>query len=185
MGFSGAALSQGIEEAAKLVQWAQYAIQQGASENEQAIRYNLDQFWKQKAALYNLESTEGRIQLDMLDARAHGVWDALESGKIFSASPSYAAFYAKQLTGGTPARPDAEAAAQRAKAAALGAAAAATRAYQPSVSAAFTRRAALTSSDLSQSTGLWKQDAKTLLGIPIWAWLVGGGIIVASFLLKD
>jgi len=186
LGFPGTPASMAVEDAAKFVQWAQYAILQGASENEAKVRYNLDAFWKAKAAAYGSQSAEGKTQLDRLDATAHGIWNALETGKIYSASPSYGDFYLKNvITGGTPARPDADAAAVRARAAAIGAAAASVRANQPSLSAYYTRTAAAIPQHQATASGLWEQEGKTLLGIPIWAWLAGAGILAVLILTKD
>jgi hypothetical protein len=186
LGLAGTPASSAVEEAAKLVQWASYALQQGASANEAKIRYNLDAFWKAKAAAYGSQTPEGKTQLEKLDAMAHGIWNALESGKIYSASPGYLDFYLKNvITGGTPARPEADAAAQRARAAATAAAAASVRASQPALANYYSRTAAAVPQHQKAAAGLWEQTGKEWLGIPVWAWLVGGGILAASLLLRD
>lgn len=168
--------SAAVENAAQWVQWAQAGIQGGATENEATIRYNLDQFWKLKNAVYGTEDAITDSQLDRLDTFAHGFWQALETGKIYSASPTYWDYWKKFWFGGTPDRPEAMAAATQAAAAAAGQQAAAQRvggAFGTGMATLAKNNAANIPSELAGSGQLWNQKGVAPLGIPLWAWIAG------------
>ena len=177
--------SAAVENAAQWVQWVQAGINAGATENESAIRYNLDQFWKAKAAAYPGESEAGRTQLERLDTWAQGFWQALETGKIYSATPSYWSFWKKYWTGGTPDRPEAIAAATTAATAAVRGQEAAKRAggnFGLDMSNLASRTSANLTSELEQAGTLWNQKGIAPLGIPIWAWIAGAAALGILFL---
>ena len=181
-GIQGA--SPAVEAAAQWVQWSQAGMLAGAAENDATIRYNLNQFWLAKNAAYGTEDAAGQAQLDRLDTYAHGFWEALEAGKIFSASPSYWNFWKKFWIGGTPERPEAMTAATNAAAAAAGQEAAAQRTGGQfgAVMTQYSRNAAAAiSGEVASSNSLWKQAGVSPLGIPVWAWALGAVALVALF----
>jgi hypothetical protein len=182
--FGFTATSPGVEEAAKWVQWAQYGIMQGASKNDPTIRYNLDQFWKTKAQVYQVEGEQGRKQLEYLDTWAHGLWSALESGRVVSAAPSFAAWIGSSVTGSTPARPAAAQAmtnlqtlttAQVRAAEASGSTAALAIAAQG-------RQAASTAAASKAAADAWWK-APGPLGVPVivWAAAAAAGILLITY----
>lgn len=168
--------SAAVENAAQWVQWVQAGILAGAAENDATIRYNLDQFWKLKAAAYGSEDQTGQSQLDRLDTFAHGYWEALEAGKIYSSSPAYWDYWKKFWFGGTPDRPEAMTAATQAAAAAAGQQASAQRvggAFGAGMSTYAQNSAANIPNELTSSNLAWKQKGLEPLGIPMWAWIAG------------
>ena len=168
--------SAAIEAAAKWVQWAQAGIMAGVSQNEEAIRYNLGQFWEAKNAAYGNESSTGKAQLDRLDTFAHGYWNALETGKIYSSSPGYWEYWKKWWMGGIPQNPDSIKAATAAAAAAAGQQAAAQRtggSFGAGMNQYAQNQAAAIPSHLRAAAGQWNQEGVAPLGIPIWAWIAG------------
>lgn len=183
-GIQGA--SAAVENAAQWVQWVQSGLMAGATENESAIRYNLDQFWKAKAAAYPGEDETGRAQLERLDTFAQGFWNALETGKIYSSSPSYWSFWKKFWTGGTPDRPEAISAATSAAEAATQQEAAANRtggAFGQGMATYAQNAAANIPQNLASSNAMWKQTgALNPLGVPAWAWIAGAAALAILFL---
>lgn len=175
----GEPASAQVDAAAKFVQWAQFGILSGASKNDATIRYNLNAFWSLKAQTWGNASQAERAQLERLDVLAHGLWNALETGKVISAPPGYASFWASTVFGGTPSRPGAVQAAQGAASATAGLSAAADRARFLQAYAA-QERASL---GARQKAGddIWSRKAPGWFGIPWWAWaagVVGLGLIV-------
>lgn len=167
----GAPASAQVDAAAKFVQWAQYGITSGASANDAKIRYNLNAFWSLKQQLWANASQAERAQLERLDVLAHGLWNALETGKIVSAQPTFASDVGTYWLGGTPSRPGAVQAVQGAAAATAGLSAASERARFLQAYAA-QERASLAS---RQKAGddLWTRKAPGWLGVPWWAWAAG------------
>lgn len=183
LGLSGSALNPQIEDGARFVQWAVYAMTQGAAENDAKIRYNLDQFWKLKAAHYGGSSALERGQWDKLDGLAHGAWNALETGKIYSAMPSYGSYLRATVIGGSPARPEAITAASAATTAAQRAAQLAQQAQQPAMATYYTNTAASTRAHVAAAESLWNQAGMEFLGVPAWAWIAGAvglGILIIT-----
>lgn len=177
-GIQGA--SAAVEKAAQWVQWVQSGLMAGASQNEGAIRYNLDQFWKAKTAAYPGEDETGRAQLERLDTFAQGFWNALETGKIYSSSPSYWNFWKKYWTGGTPDRPEAISAATNAAASAAGQEAAATRtggSFGQGMATYAQNSAANIPQHVASAGSLWNQSGVAPLGVPIWAWIAGAAAL--------
>lgn len=81
-----------LSEAGKWVQWAEYAeglVSQGDDENSENVkntRYNLSQWWAEKAALYPSASEARQRDLNILDMWAHRWWAQLEQKlAVFSA----------------------------------------------------------------------------------------------------
>lgn len=178
--------SPAVENAAKWVQWVQSGLTSGATENEAAIRYNLDQFWRAKAAAYPGEDETGRAQLERLDTFAQGFWNALETGKIYSSSPSYWSFWKKFWMGGAPDRPEAISAATNAAEAATMQEAAAKRAggtFGANMATYAQQSKANIPQDLAASAGLWKQAGVAPLGVPMWAWLAGAAALGVLLLM--
>jgi len=183
-GIQGA--SAAVESAAQWVQWVQSGLMSGAAENEATIRYNLDQFWRAKAAAYPNEDGAGQAQLDRLDSFAYAYWNALETGKTYSASPTYWEYYKKSMLQAlgmsvTPDRPEAITAAANAAAAAAGMQASAQRtnntAFSSGVSTLGKTWESNAPKDLSASNQLWAMKGNDLLGIPIWAWIAGAAAL--------
>lgn len=184
-GINGAAPE--VEEAAKWVQWAQAGILAGATANDGAIRYNLGQFWQVKSNIYQTADAVGKTQLDRLDTFAHGFWQALETGKMYSATPSYWDFWKKWWIGGTPDRPESIQAATAAAAAAAGQEAAAQRTggnFGAGMTQYAQNAAAAIPAQARSAAGLWEQTGVSPLGIPLWGWLAGAGIL-AVLILTD
>lgn len=180
--------SAAVEDAAHWVQWAQAGIMAGAAENDSTIRYNLNQFWMAKNAAYGNESATGRAQLDRLDTFAHGFWQALEAGKMFSASPSYWDFWKKYWVGGSPDRPEAIAAATSAAAAAAGQEAAANRvggAFGVNMATLAAQNAANIPQELQAANTGWSQEGVAPLGVPLWAWIAGAAALALLFITRD
>lgn len=165
-----------VELAAQWVQWAQTGIMNGAASNETDIRWNLSQFWNQKAAIYNTEPKTQQTNLDRLDTYAHGLWNALESGKIFSSSPGYWDYWKAYLFGGTPSNPGAYAAASAAAAASAGEVQAATATggdFGTDFATLAQNQAAAIPGELAAAQGFWDQPGMSPLGVPLWAWAAG------------
>lgn len=162
------AVSQFVEDCAKWVQWAF----NGLSGDETTFRYNLNQFWAQKQAGFYSETSEGQAQLQRLDMTAHGLLNALDMGKITSASPSYWAQFTALLTGSTPARPDSDVAAAEARQAAIDAAQAASDAGLPSVASYFNNVATKqVDADLASQEAIWSNPGGFFGAVPMWAWV--------------
>jgi hypothetical protein len=181
--------SPAVEAAARWVQWAQAGLMAGAAENDPTIRYNLNQFWTAKAAAYPTSSQTDQTNLDRLDVWAHGIWSALETGKIYSAAPGYWDFWKSWFTGGTPVNPDSMAAASAAAAANAGQAAAATRVTTnaPTLASFGTTMAALAAQNTANipqnqasAANLWKQPGVpgVIPSIPTWAWIAAAAGVV-------
>jgi hypothetical protein len=177
--------SPAVEEASKWVQWSLAGVQYGA-EKEDQTRYNLDQFWKAKAAAYPTASAEEQGQLERLDTLAHGVWDALETGKMYRSTPGYWDYLKAYAFSGVPLNQGAIEAAQQAAKAQAGELAAAQRAAAASpaqvsfgagLSRLATQNQANLPSQLAQAQRQWKQPGMDLLGVPIWAWIAGAATI--------
>jgi hypothetical protein len=186
-GFGIANASAPIESAAMYLQWVQSEILNSATDNDSVIRYNLNQFWQAKADYYPIADQNERAMLDRLDSYAYGFWNALETAKIYTSSPSYWDFWKKFWIGGTPDRPEAMQAATAAAAAAEGQKNAAQRAAEEnpknnSFAAGFTALAkanvAAAPKDLAQATGIWSQTGMEPLGIPLWTWGIGAAALV-------
>lgn len=174
-----------VENAAKWVQWAQAGIMAGATDNDATIRYNLNQFWSTKGATYATANLMDRSQLERLDTFAHGLWNALETAKIYSASPTYWNYFYHTLVGGFTDRPEAITAATNAAAAAAGQEQAAQRANQGAFTTGMTAyaqaQARNVAVDQQASAGMWKQPGINPLGIPLWAWIAGAvGLILVT-----
>ena len=179
--------SPAVEDAAKWVQWAQAGIMAGAAENDATIRYNLNQFWTAKAAAYQTASPGDRANLDRLDVWAHGYWSALETGKIYSASPNYWNFWKSWWAGGTPSNPDSIAAATAAAAANAGqiasaqqvaAEAPAAGTFAAAMTALATRNTAQIPANQASAAALWTQPGINPLGVPLWAWGLGAAALI-------
>lgn len=172
------AASPAVEDAARWVQWAQASIMEDAKS-----RYNLDQFWKAKASAYPSEGAEGRAQLEKLDVLAHATWSALEQKKSVTASPDILPGLLSALVGTTPDRPGADLAAKRATLAAQGAQAASRRiggwGSQIGISAMAGARATP-----QEGAKAWKMTSTDFMGVPLWAWLVGGGVIGLALVVR-
>lgn len=176
-----------IETAAQWIQWALVGVQDGGNK-ESEVRWNLDQFWKVKNAYYPRATAEERGQLERLDTFAHGIWDALETGKMFRSTPSYWSFLKSAWFGGTPVNPDQIAAAAAAAQAEAGQIAAAKRAAaatptQTAFGAGLARLGTQNQTNLpgqlSQAQRQWTQPGI----IPSWAWIAAAGI--AALLILD
>jgi hypothetical protein len=177
-----------IEELAQYVQWAQYGILMGASENEDTIRYNLNQFWNEKQSYYYTVTDRGRTQMDQLDATANALLNALDTGKTYSAPPSVASQLYTMVTGGTPSRPAADAASAEAKQAALAAADAAGRSGNTSLQSYYQQLATETDANKSASGSLWSSSGilnSTFGGIPLWVYGVGVLLVGGLFFLQE
>jgi len=179
LGLAGSPASPAVEDAARWVQWAQAGILDDAK-----TRYNLDRFWKAKAAAYNSESITGRQQLEKLDVLAHSVWQALEEKKAVTAAPPFLAALASSILGGTPARPAAAAPAAAARTASAGVVAASRR-VGAEWGTGF-EQYSQTAARSVQATGdaAWKAPGGEFLGVPVWAWLAGAGALAVVFLVK-
>jgi hypothetical protein len=183
--------SAAVEAAAKWVQWAQTGLLSGAAENDATIRYNLNQFWTAKAAAYPVATLSDQANLDRLDTWVHGIWSALETGKIYASSPTYWQFWKSYLTGGTPINPDTIAAATAAAAANAGQQAAAQRVSaespaQSNFGAAMAKLAVQNTAnipqDVASARAMWTQPGISPLGIPLLGWAALGiiGIILVA-----
>jgi hypothetical protein len=179
-----------VESAAKWVQWAMVGSLAGGSK-EAEVRYNLNQFWQTKAAVYNTANALDRGNLERLDVMAHGIWDALETGKIFSSAPDFMDYLTAYALGGTPLRSGAIQAAAADSQAIAGQKAAAQRAAafpgQATFSTVFTQYADQNARNLpgvvSSADSIWKQAGVNFLGVPLWAWGLGAAglvILIAS-----
>lgn len=177
LNLSGKPASAAVEDAARWVQWAQAGIT-----DEQKTRYNLDQFWKAKAAAYSNESAEGRAQLEKLDVIAHSVWSALEGKTAIQTPPGFLSNLASVLIGTTPARPEADLAIKRAKLAVQSGAAASRRIGGWGSGIVSSSEKGIESS-AALSSSVWKSNAE-FLGVPIWAWIAGGGMLGLALLVR-
>lgn len=148
LGIPGPAASDQVENLARWVQWASTEIQKGASTTENAVRYNLSQFWAEKDAYISsgYPTAEELDQLNKIDVYAHGLLVALDTGRLFYGTPEYWQ-YAKMLFMGSIGAwgaikwPDTEAVAEEARQAALDAAQGAKIAGQNSMADYYTQQA--------------------------------------------
>lgn len=172
------AVSPAVEDAARWVQWAQASVMEEAKS-----RYNLDQFWKAKASAYPNEGADGRAQLEKLDVLAHATWSALEQKKSVTASPDILPGLLSALIGTTPNRPGADQAAKQAMIAAQGAQAASRRlgGWGGQIGAVSLAGARITPQEGAKA---WKMPSTDFLGVPLWAWLVGGGVIGLALVVR-
>jgi hypothetical protein len=143
------------------------------------IRYNLSQFWNAKdAVLAMAQSDEEKKQIYRLDAFSHGILNAVDSGKIYSESPSYWEYWKSWWTGGTPKRPETQAIADEAKRAAIDAATASRDAGLPTMEAYYTQAAANVETQVQNSNEFWSQPgALNVAGVPWWAWIAVGATV--------
>lgn len=182
LGFKDAAASPAVESAAKWVQWAQY----GAPDKDQSasVRYNLGQFWTAKAAAYPTALPDARAQLEKLDALAHGIWYAIESGEVYRQGPNFGAWLINRAFGTSLGMGDRDAAAARADAAKAGAAAASQRvggSWGASMTDYFTAR---TPSGAQLAAGASSIDnPKGPLGLPWLVWGAAAAIVAGALLL--
>lgn len=199
LGLPGSPASAGVESLAKWIQWAMTGVFKGVSEssayvadngeihmaeNEDLIRYNLGEFWNLKpSVLSSATSDEEKKQIYRLDAISHGILNAVDSGKLVSASPSYWEYWKKFWTGGSPARPQTEAIADEARQAALDAASASSDAGLPTMAAYYTQAAENVDQQVIDANQWWSQaGALNVAGVPWWAWIVGAA---AAFYLIE
>jgi hypothetical protein len=179
------ALSDRVEELAKWVQWAMYSTTQGASANEDVIRYNLNQFWAEKdKALPLAQSEDEKRQIYRLDMMSHGILNAVDSGKLYSVSPSYWDFWKSYVFGGTPPRETAGVQAE-AKQAAVDAAAAAEKAGLPTFATYFSNVNMQSDQAVAAANAFWKQPGELNVGgVPWWVW-AGGALAALLFLQRS
>lgn len=199
LGLPGSPASAGVEGLAKWIQWAMTGVLSDVSgssayvadngevhmaSNEDLIRYNLRQFWDAKASvLSSAGSDEEKRQIYRLDAMSHGILNAVDSGKLTSASPTYWAFWRAWWVGGAPDRPQTEAIAEEARQAALDAAEASSDAGLPTMAEAYRQIAANVDQNLIDSNQWWSQPgALNVAGVPWWAWVAGAA---AAFYLIE
>jgi len=198
LGLPGTAETPFVEELAKWVQWAQTGCMSGASENEEEINYNLDMFfetryqgiqgntdWNDEAELYGANTATELRQVAQLDTRAHGLRHALNSGLIYSRSPSYWEYWKSYMIAsftGTPTDvyrdiTDETGAAEQA---ALDAADAARMAGQPGMESYFRRAAEQVKDTVADANRIWKAEGADI-GIPggINTLLIGAAALVA------
>ncbi len=94
-------VSSGLDELARWVVWAgreASLMQAEGDSHEKAARYNLDQFWKAKAAMFGVA---GDLQQDLikLDMWAHRYWGILENRLVYLTSdPEKRYGYGQQST---------------------------------------------------------------------------------------
>ena len=134
LGMPGSAASEMVEELAKYLQFAFYGLsrpgytQDDFNQNASEIKYNLTVFWEAKAEVLNGDiSQEERDQIYLLDIMAHKILASVDAGAVYSASPTYFEFFKAFINGGTPSRPESDAAAAEGVKAALDAAEASRR----------------------------------------------------------
>lgn len=179
LNLSGKASSAAVEDAARWVQWAQAGIM-----DDQKTRYNLGEFWKAKASAYPNETAEGKAQLEKLDVLAHGIWSAIEQKKSVTEAPSFLSSLASTVLGLQVKRPaEADLAAKRAAIAAQGSVAASRRigGWGSGIGTAATNTASTTKAEGDKA---WSGMQSEIMGIPTWAWLVGGGLLAAALLVR-
>ena len=198
LGLPGSPLSDGVESLAKWIQWAMAGILAGQSgtstyvadngevhiaSNEELIRYNLRQFWDEKSSVLLGAGDEEKKQIYRLDAMSHGILNALDSGKMYSESPTYWAYWRTWWTGGSPARPSTEAIAEEARRAALDAAVASDDAGLPTMAAYYRVAAANVDQQVINSNQFWSQPgALNVAGVPWYLWIAGA--VAALYLIE-
>jgi len=197
LGLPGSPASADIDALAKWVQWAMQEIEAGISgsttyldangydvhvgANEDLIRYNLSQFWNSKDAVLAATSDEtAKRQIYRLDMLAHGCLDAVDQGKIYSASPTYWDFWKSYLFGGTPPR-DVSAQSAEAVQASQDAASAASAAGLPTLATYFTNEAATVQQTVANANGFWNQPG--VMNVGGVAWYVWAALAVGAALL--
>jgi hypothetical protein len=174
LGMSGP-VTETIDALAKWVQWALGGIANGASSNEAVIRYNLSQFWKDKMeAYYSMEDYE-KAEADKLDVMAHGILSALDTGLIYSKSPSYWNYWKTFVFGGIPERPETDAIKKEAEDAANDAATIAKSLGNQELSNFYKTNANNVKSISKDADTFWGQKGilSNPLGIPLWGWAIG------------
>jgi hypothetical protein len=170
-----------VEALAQWVQWAQTSLAAGPSENEETVRYNLNQFWTEKNFIYSTLSADARAQVDKLDIRANGLLNALNAGKVYSAPPSVVDQISAWFTGGTPDRPAAVAAALEAKQAAQSAADTSARLGDTQGQTYWLNQVASADAALTDAGTMWQESSplSNPLGVPLWIWgVVAVGVII-------
>jgi hypothetical protein len=147
-----------------------------STNNEDIARYNLTQFWSEKGAvLAHCQTEEERRQVYRLDMLAHGTLGAIDTGKMYSASPSFWSFFKAALVGGTPPRPSTEALAAEARQAYADAADAASAAGIPSMAEFFGREEINVDRTITDSNTFWGQPGVLNVGgVPWFLWLAVG-----------
>jgi len=197
LGLPGYPLSEGVETLAQWIQWAMAGVNSGIGgetlvttnpltakwyKTEDVIRYNLNEFWNAKGPILAQASTDGeKAQIYRLDAMSHGILNAVDSGKLYSESPSYWEYWKSWWTGGTPTRPSTQTIADEARRAALDAADASRAAGLPTMASYYEQAAANVENQVMDSNSFWSQEgALNVAGVPWWAWILGGvGVILA------
>lgn len=172
-------VSAGVEMAAKWVQWAMHGVTAGAVANDATIRYNLDQFWREKAKIYSAESAEARQQLESLDAVAHGVWAALESGKVVSNPSNFFPWMAGKITGQAATREGANQAAGNVILAAKGMETRSAAGSGALVS--YARQIQANAAAEKEKADKW-WDKGGPLGIPLWGWAAAGAAVLVGIM---
>jgi hypothetical protein len=177
-----------IEIAAKWVQWAASGVMAGASSHDAEIRYNLDQFWKYKAANYYSLGQAGRQKLETLDTWAHGYWAALETGKQVSAPASLYQMVKGAVTGEAPVRSGAEIATANLKTAGAGMSASGTAAGTAqgvALAKLGTQWASTADAGKTQADDVWKKMMSLgPLGVPWLVWGIAGVVGVGLIMME-
>jgi len=145
--------------------------------HEANTRAALTEFWKVKAAAYSQATSEDSAEWLAMDAEAHRVWAQLEQQLQYTDNPENVKAHGAQaqiaLTKATALSAQAGnlRMAERTQRQAMEA---------PLITANATRNAIDTSYShaLAQQTG--SILAGSMLGIPTWAWILGGGLIVLA-----
>lgn len=178
----GAPANAGVEEAAK---WLQWAIFGGTSADKApVVRYNLDQFWKAKAAAYPVQSALGREQLEQLDVLAHGVWSALETGAIFQQGPNFGAWLVNSVFGTKWGTSDRDETAARLDAANAGAVAAAARVGTSWGQSMGQGVAKFKGGDYYAGVASSIDSGAKPGGVPLWVWIAGGAVVIGALFLS-
>jgi hypothetical protein len=178
LGLSGSPSSAIVDGLALWLQWAQTGILRGQSRNEDEIRYNLNQFWSQKAAYWDTANDDEKSDMVKLDIYAHGLFSAMDKGKVYSASPSYWEYWKALVFGGIPRNPDSSDAAHEGYQAATDASTMAAAVGQSEMAKFYAATAEQIKASEGDAARQWQQEGISILGIPIWAWLVGGAAIL-------
>lgn len=165
-----------LDEGARWVQWAEAGAGAGSNGTGWSGRlsdfnWNLGQFWKLKAEHYN----EDPAAWDSLDLRAHKAWAAMsELGMVADNPPAQQKYRdtAKQAYDGA-----------LAIASRLGksTAALAANADESERFFEYAQRAGIDDTyrkALEDRVGSLVDSAEGLLGIPLWAWIVGGAAVL-------
>lgn len=185
LGLAGSPSSPLVDELAKYIQWAQTGILAGGnqtgifggiSDNESAIRFNLNSFWSEKGAAWASASKEEQDDMVRLDIYAHGLLEALDQGKVYSSSPSYWEYWRTYVFGGTPRNPDSVEAAKEGFQAAKDASKAAATVGQTDLASFYSQTAKNIKTSVGDAAKQWDQGSgMDFMGIPLWAWGLGIG----------